>query len=224
VTRIKTFIKFLDNLNFPNGINPYGEPDGEEAFSKDEFYVNQKITENKDLMEFELVSILELQDVRIPARRIMADYCSWIYRSSKGCGYNGVPVADLYNKKIQDAGYVGNLVGGESYLGDFQFLEDPPGTVSIPRWAQTGVYQKGQVVEVAPCGYNPETKPTTLYVCLADNMRSNPAYDEDNWVKDDCSKDLQGCRLRFGEGAPQGQESTKGIPFGAFPGVAKFLP
>lgn len=223
VTRIKTFVKFLDDENFPNNVNPFGPPDVDEAFAKDEYYINQKIREDKNSVEFELVSILELQDIRLPARRVMSDYCSWIYRSTNGCGYAGEPCANIYNKKIKDGGYDGNLIGAESFLGATDFIRDADGNVDILRWNVTGYYDKGQVVEVAPPGYNAATKPSSLYVCLNDNIRSSPDSDSDNWARDECSKDLQGCRLRYGTGAPGDQETTKGLPFGAFPGVAKYF-
>ena len=45
VTRIKTFVKYLDNANFPNNINPHAEPDPSAAFAEDAYYINQKTKE-----------------------------------------------------------------------------------------------------------------------------------------------------------------------------------
>ena len=217
VTRIKTFIKYIDDINFPGNNNPYGEADIENAFSKDEYYVNQKIREDKYSCEYELVSILELQDMKLPGRRIMANHCSWIYRSINGCGYNDIAVADIRNKKIRNGGYDDNLIGPETHIGNVGL-----GAASV--WSPDVNYNVGNVVEVKPYGYNESTKPSMFFVCLQDNTNSDPRFDHERWVQDECSKDLQGCRLRFGAGAPSDQEVTDGLPFGAFPGVAQFPP
>lgn len=223
LTRIKTFIRFLDNENFPNNINPFGDPDSDETFARDEFYVNQKKQENKDLVEFELVSIMELEGVALPARRIMSDYCPWIYRSTIGCGYTKKPVADFYNKKIQDGGYSNTAdVGSPTFLGSESLLQNPDGTLSILTWDPASFYKRGQVVEVIPYGSNPETKPSSMFVCLSDDTRSNPETDTERWVKDSCSNNIIGCRIRYGDNAPGDRESTKGLPFGGFPGVSRY--
>jgi lambda family phage minor tail protein L len=222
-TRIKTFIRFLDNENFPNNLNPFGIPDSDEAFAVDEFYVNQKTQENKNVMEFELVSIMELEGVSLPARRIMSNYCSWLYRSTIGCGYTDKPVADFYNKKIQDGGYQNTAdIGGSTFLGGDALIKNGDGSLSIITWNPGSFYDRGQVVEVLPHGYDPETKPPSMFVCLSNSTRSNPETDTENWVKDSCSNNVIGCRIRHGQGAPQAREIEKGLPFGAFPGVARY--
>jgi len=221
VRRIKTFARFIDDVNFPNSVNPFGAPDFDETFAVDEYYVNQKTKEDKNLVEFELVSILELEGANVPARRIMADYCCWTYRGRRGCGYDGEPAADIYNKKIKDGGYDGNLIGADSFLGSDDFIRTGP-SIDIVQWSPGEYYDRGQVVELFPFESNPFTKPSSLFICLTDKTRSDPRTDSENWVKDECSKNLQGCRLRYGAGAPEAQERTKGLPFGAFPGVSKY--
>ena len=43
----------------------------------------------------------------------------------------------------------------------------------------------------------------------------DPRYDSDNWVQDQCSKNLSGCLLRF-------SQTTRGLPYGGFPGTERF--
>jgi len=86
IIRRRVYLKFLDNENFPNNINPFGIPDPESRFDDDIYKVNKKITENKYVIEFELASPLELEDVKVPARIMIAGYCAWKYRGD-GCLY-----------------------------------------------------------------------------------------------------------------------------------------
>ena len=130
VTRVKTFVKYLDNINFPDNVNPFAEPDPEASFEEDVFYVNRKTREDDNIVAFELVSPLELQNANIPARRIYANACPWMYRGAIGCGYNGKPISDSKNKRYVASGYYprvnifGNMqdismVGSEVYFTDF---------------------------------------------------------------------------------------------------------
>jgi lambda family phage minor tail protein L len=91
LTRRRTFVKYLDAVNFEGGVNPTADPSAE--FTKDVFYVNRKASENKFMIEFELASMLDVQGVKLPKRIVAPNVCSWGYRSAE-CGYVGGPVAD----------------------------------------------------------------------------------------------------------------------------------
>jgi lambda family phage minor tail protein L len=86
IIRKRIFMKFLDNENFPDNFNPFAIPDPNSRFDDDIFTINRKTQENKYYIEWELVSPLELEDVQIPARIMIADYCPWQYRG-EGCNY-----------------------------------------------------------------------------------------------------------------------------------------
>ena len=86
VIRKRIFMKFLDHENFPSNFNPFGVPDPSSRFDDDIFTINRKVQENKYYVEWELISPLELEEVQIPARIMIADYCPWQYRGG-GCGY-----------------------------------------------------------------------------------------------------------------------------------------
>jgi phage-related protein len=72
--------------------NPTADPNIE--FPLEVYYIDRKSAENKVFCEFELVSSLDLQGVKIPRRQVIANCCSWIYRSTE-CGYTGGPVATI---------------------------------------------------------------------------------------------------------------------------------
>ena len=90
VTRIRTLSRFLDGINWENGINPYGNPSTDEAaqMPKEVYYIDRKVTETRDLVEFEMVSSLDLATARAPRRLVMQKLCQWKYRG-KECGYTG---------------------------------------------------------------------------------------------------------------------------------------
>ena len=86
IIRKRIFLKYLDDENFPNDFNPFGVADPDSRFDDDIFTINRKVQESKYFVEFELVSPLELEDIQIPARTMIADYCTWQYRG-EGCLY-----------------------------------------------------------------------------------------------------------------------------------------
>ena len=84
--RIRIFLKFIDEVNFPEEVNPFGNSDPSSRFDDDVYIFNRKISENKYFIEFELVSPLEVENYKLPARIMVANYCPWKYRGI-GCRY-----------------------------------------------------------------------------------------------------------------------------------------
>lgn len=84
--RIRIFLKFIDEVNFPERVNPFGNSDPNSRFDDDLYIFNRKISENKYFIEFELVSPLEVENYKLPARIMVANYCPWKYRGI-GCRY-----------------------------------------------------------------------------------------------------------------------------------------
>lgn len=70
-TRIRTFKKYLDD-----GISP----DPLMYFPKEVFFVNRKVSQNNLLIEFELVSSLDQEGVRIPRGMCFRNICLQSYR------------------------------------------------------------------------------------------------------------------------------------------------
>lgn len=87
--RHRTLGKYLDATNFDGG-NPNADPD--EEFPPDVWYIEQKLSETPEVVQFALSSALDFGQVQLPRRKIVANYCSWAYRSAE-CGYTGPAVA-----------------------------------------------------------------------------------------------------------------------------------
>ena len=94
VTRIRTLARYIDAVNFPGSINPYGTPDPTAEFPQEIYYVDRKTVETRDVVEFELAAAFDLQGVRAPKRQCIANICQWVYKSTE-CGYTGsLPTCD----------------------------------------------------------------------------------------------------------------------------------
>lgn len=91
VTRKRTLVKYLDAVNFTGGVNATADPT--QYFNDEIYFINRKVNENKVFIEFELASALEVNNVKLPRRQIVANLCQWVYRSSE-CSYAGGAVAD----------------------------------------------------------------------------------------------------------------------------------
>jgi lambda family phage minor tail protein L len=90
VERIRTLAKFLDAVNFPGG-NPTADPDAE--YPREVYYIDRKASEDRDMVEFELASSLDMAGVMFPSRQVVQNYCPWAYRGSE-CGYTGTSYFD----------------------------------------------------------------------------------------------------------------------------------
>ncbi|OYQ41105.1 phage minor tail protein L [Rhodoferax sp. TH121] len=91
VTRRRTFVKYLDAVNFPGGVNPQADPNV--GFPNEVWFVDRKAAENGIYVEFELSAAFDVQGVKLPRRQCIQNVCTWMYRSAE-CGYAGGPVAD----------------------------------------------------------------------------------------------------------------------------------
>ena len=68
LTRIRTLIRYLDAVNFTDDTNPYGTPDPTAEFPQEIYFLDRKITENRDVVQWEAVSALDLINVKLPKR------------------------------------------------------------------------------------------------------------------------------------------------------------
>jgi len=69
VTRIRTLAKFLDAVNFPNNVNPYGTPDPNAEFPQEIYSIDRKSAENREIVTFELAAVIDLAGIRAPKRQ-----------------------------------------------------------------------------------------------------------------------------------------------------------
>jgi len=66
-TRRITLASSLDNTNFASGTNPFGTPNSDE-YPQEIFFINRKISETRESVEFELTNKFDVENKRIPAR------------------------------------------------------------------------------------------------------------------------------------------------------------
>ena len=69
VTRIRTLARFIDAVNFPGDINPYGTPDATAEFPQEIYKIDRKSAENRDVVSFELAAVFDLAGIRAPNRQ-----------------------------------------------------------------------------------------------------------------------------------------------------------
>jgi len=198
LTRIKTFSKFLHDINFPNSVNPYGTPT-EDTFPIEKYIINQKVQENANIVSFELTSPLEKENSFLPSRKIVYNTCQWMYRHSVGCGYSGAPCTDSKNNPfVGDNGMFNSIQQGNPVEFD-----------------ASATYNRGDYVRIND--YYDSSIPPTFYVCLKNGTKGqSPESNKRLWIEDACSKSISGCRARF-----QNIEQSHGLPFGGFPGSWK---
>lgn len=79
VTRKRTFAKYLDG-------QPAADPTA--GFQDESFWIERKSLETAEAIEFELVTALDLDGLRLPRRIIQATVCPWVFKGAE-CGYAG---------------------------------------------------------------------------------------------------------------------------------------
>ena len=90
VKRIRTLKKFLDG---ESAADPYA------TFPVEEWFIDRKATESRDVVSFELASKFDLSNKELPNRQVVANICQWQYRSSE-CSYTGSNYFDVNNNTV----------------------------------------------------------------------------------------------------------------------------
>ena len=90
VKRIRTLKKFLDG---ESAADPYA------TFPIEEWFIDRKATESRDVVSFELASKFDLSNKELPNRQVVANICQWQYRSSE-CSYTGSNYFDVNNNTV----------------------------------------------------------------------------------------------------------------------------
>lgn len=117
VVRRRTLTRFLDDVNFDNDTNPYVPTDGtltHEEMPQEIYFVNRKVVETRDVVEFELAASLDLENVRGPKRQCLANICQWQYKggpdgTEEGCPWRPGTTHDARYYDESD-----NLIGGSA--------------------------------------------------------------------------------------------------------------
>lgn len=79
------------------GTNP--DEDTTAEFVDDVYYVDRVANENKNVVEFELSSSIDLAGVKSPRRQVIQNICTWEYRGGE-CGYSGSSYFDIFNNPV----------------------------------------------------------------------------------------------------------------------------
>ena len=67
-TRIRTLARYLDAANFTGGTNPFGTPDTTQELPQEIYFIDRKVVENFEIVQFELASELDLINLQLPKR------------------------------------------------------------------------------------------------------------------------------------------------------------
>jgi lambda family phage minor tail protein L len=197
-TRRRVFARFIDGVNFANGVNPFGTPDPTAAYDDEIFFVSRKVTENPDVVQLETTSPFEIDNVQLPRRPLLANGCPFVYRDGETCGYKGVPVSDRFGKLFTAA-----APGGYGYTLSDKGI-----------WSAAVNYQIGDYVTIISQG-DYTFGDIQVYVCSVANTTgsfNNPQFNQNNWIADACPHNLLGCLAHFSSGP---------LPMGGMPGVSR---
>jgi lambda family phage minor tail protein L len=214
VLRIRTFSKFLDSANNTHikGAGQFTESTNPEL-PRDLYYVERKISEDKNSMQFELASTMDMENFKLPGRLCLANRCPWTYRG-EGCCYEfKETTASLATGQKDTFGATGHLpnfappiANDEDQLltglitgTSKQSLYDPYAvSLSTPTeydFDKAGGYSEGNVVYIKKDGVK------FYYVARYGGVpaKSGPPPNSNYWEADQCSKTLKGCKLRWGK-------------------------
>ena len=247
VTRIRTFAKFLDADQNGDTIEGVGlEADQHAEFPRDVFFIERKSGENKNSIQFELSSIFDLQNLKLPSRVIYANRCPWAYRG-EGCCYEYKTDTDGPTSEDNQTGISGSfghnaelpnfappvanandeLISGviTGSDGSHQYSPDGLGKVTGLN-GFSGIYLTGSVYNTGDVVFIERNTIKYYFVAKTGTFTNVCPPHSTYWEPDQCSKTLKGCKLRWGISgkAFTGDSSTSGIakeflPFGGFPGT-----
>ncbi|WMJ68730.1 phage minor tail protein L [Stenotrophomonas sp. 24(2023)] len=85
------------------GFNPTADPD--EFFPDELWFIERKVVETKEVVEFELATAIDLNGEVLPGRQIMSNLCTWVLRGGyRGpyCGYSGAACFDINDNPTSD--------------------------------------------------------------------------------------------------------------------------
>lgn len=215
--RYRTFAAFLTSTNF----NVHNEPsnlqtDEYAEFPPEIWYFNRKIRENRLIIEYELNSILDVAGIRLPRRQMIAQRCVHTYRG-EGCLYEyGDPDKNRINEEVHGEFAVLPKSAPPIATEDDKIITEVLGIISL---TDTGAYESGKTYNIGEYVYITNQGVKYYYVAKRNGVSSIPPNPID-WIADQCSKCIKGCKFRWGsDGAVDvtGTQLRKGeLPFGGF--------
>lgn len=220
-TRRRTFAKFLDISNFNSDNQPINLATNESSeFPKDVWFINRKTRENKFIIEYELGSILDLENIQLPRRTIISKRCNFNYRG-EGCNYE-------YNSRRND-----------DVHGEFAILPEQAPAVATEEdklikdilgvaITDSGPYNSQLTYIQGQSVYTEQEGIKYYFVAKTSVPRGGIPPNTSFWIEDKCSKCIKACKIRFGDKDPEGSAIMgqngliKGqLPFGGFPSTER---
>lgn len=220
VTKRTTLKKYL--VGEPGDASPPVE------FPIKKYIIDRVASENSIAVEFELSAPFDLSGITLPGRVLVGKYCSWEYQ-----GYERTGIGGCIWKQNSTIEYP-NGTGVNSHKAYFT-VDDipivPTGSTmtgwstyeTYTVWSSATSYSVGDYVEYS----------NTIWKAVKANSNSTPSESSTVWVRGDlCGKKLSSCKCRFqfkpvdvttpnSEPSTE-KDTTKVLPFGAFPGSMKF--
>jgi len=205
IVRKRTFLKYLDAVNFKsfggiiNNDDFIIDPDPYAQLNPDIYYIDRKLKENKSVLQYELSSILDLENLKLPLRTIYSESCSFDYRGD-GCQYS--ETLNPYSTRLNGGRPIAN--DKDEVISTLLGTSLSAGSPLIWLKANNASYSKGQYVYV-------ELNEIKYYFVSKVDGNTYSPFNTNYWIADQCSKRLKGCRKRF----------SSPLPFGGFPATAK---
>jgi len=223
VTRRKTMAKFLDtdNWNVLGGTPAGFSPDPNSEFSPDIYYISRKSADNKNYLEFELTSIIDLDGLKLPGRIVLADRCMAIAYRGEGClyeygGSDGQSVN--YDVHVHKNGILPPVAPPVANFKDetFNILLN----LTIAGGTNPPPYNPALTYNIGDFFYVTKNYNKYYFVVKAVPPPNTPPPNDNYYYADDCSRTVRGCKLRwnqFGQSGP----NQGGLMFNGFPSVNK---
>ena len=215
VTRQRTLAKYLDDANFSDEDRPAEQSaDPNAEFPRDIFFIERISQENKRMIEFQLSSVLDLENIRLPARMMIQQRCMWFYRG-EGCSYEYAAGLTDEQELVHGAATLPTAAPPVATIDNELFSDILVGEQLLDRGAYFAYdqYDRSDYVHVMKNGVK------YYFVCVA--TPPAPGYDVSNldyWTADACSKSVEGCKRRWQQTTPFLREA---LPFGGFPGLGR---
>jgi lambda family phage minor tail protein L len=213
-TRRRTLAKYLDAANFAGDAPDRHSEDQNAEFPRDVYFIERKSEESKTTLEFELASVLDIENIRLPARLMIAKRCMWFYRG-EGCSYEYSSAVDEWAAEYgmprsEGAASLPASAGPKATENDEKFSDLLPG-VSLTGpfiFSLTRTFLTGQFVYI--------TKDNLRYYFVAKKATvGNEVTNTEYWWADQCSKTIRGCKFRWDN------INDGSLPFGGFPALGR---
>lgn len=206
LTRIRTLARYIDAVNFPGSVNPYGTPDSTAEFPREVYFVSQKSAETRDYVEFTLSAAFDLQGVRAPKRQCISNICQWVYKSTE-CGWS--PVASFTGTYARTTTTLTVTKTAHGLANSAQvYLQFTSGAAVSGSYLITSVTANTFTVTTSASGTTSGNVTVTQWYDATDTFTTTAGSDV-------CGKRLASCKARFGP--------TNPLSFGSFPGVGTYI-